>query len=213
MKNFRRSYYNTFSRFYDKFVALHSADAQGALRRFFSHKVPVMEGDFVLDICTGTGSLLLYLREKTGVDGLVVGADFSTGMLKVGQAKTETLENVCVLASDVAYLPFNASVFDAVTCTHAFYELKGEAQDRGLREIVRVLKPGKPFLMMEHDVPKRPLIKALFYVRLFSMGAKRAIYILRHEKRILEKYFERVEKMTTPTGRSKIMICSKMLAP
>lgn len=207
MKNFRRSYYNAFSRFYDKFVALHSADTQGALRKFFSDKVPVMEGDSVLDICTGTGSLLLYLRKKVGVDGLVVGADFSTGMLKVAHEKTDRCKNICVLASDVACLPFNASVFDAVTCTHAFYELKGEAQDRVLREIVWVLKPGKPFLMMEHDVPKRPLIRALFYVRLFSMGAKRAIYILRHERRILEQYFQRVEKITTPTGRSKMMIC------
>ena len=61
--------------------------------------------------------------------------------------------------------------------------------------------------MMEHDVPRRPLIRALFYVRLFSMGAKRAIYVLRHEKRTLERYFESVEKITTPSGRSKIMIC------
>jgi len=207
MKNFRQFYYNAFSRFYDKFVALHSADAQGALRRFFSDKVPVMEGSFVLDICTGTASLLLYLRKKIGVHGLVVGADFSMGMLKVGHEKTRIYENICVLASDVAYLPFDASVFDAVTCTHAFYELKGEIQDRALSEIVRVLKPGKPFLMMEHDVPRSRLIRALFYLRLFSMGAKRAIYILRHERRTLERYFESVEKITTPTGRSKIMIC------
>jgi ubiquinone/menaquinone biosynthesis C-methylase UbiE len=207
MRNLRRSYYNAFSRFYDKFVALHSADAQGALRRFFSDRVPVTEGDFVLDICTGTGSLLLHLMEKTGVDGFVVGADFSTGMLKVGQEKIKMYKNTYVLACDVAYLPFNANVFDAVTCTHAFYELKGETQDRALREIVRVLKAGRPFLMMEHDVPRRPLIRALFYVRLFSMGAKRAIYILRHEKRTLKRYFESVEKITTPSGRSKIMIC------
>ena len=207
MRNLRRSYYNAFSRFYDKFVALHSADARGALRRFFSDRVPVTEGDCVLDICTGTGSLLSYLRDKTGIGGLVVGADFSTGMLKVAQEKTKMFENTYVLACDVAYLPFNAKVFDAVTCTHAFYELKGETQDRALREIVRVLKAGRPFFMMEHDVPRRPLIRALFYVRLFSMGAKRAIYVLRHEKRTLERYFESVEKITTPSGRSKIMIC------
>ena len=45
--------------------------------------------------------------------------------------------------------------FDAVTCSHAFYELKGETQERTLREILRILKPGKTFLMMEHDVPER----------------------------------------------------------
>ena len=33
MRNLRRSYYNAFSRFYDKFVALHSVDAHGALEK------------------------------------------------------------------------------------------------------------------------------------------------------------------------------------
>ena len=207
MKNFRRSYYNAFSRFYDKFVALHSVDAQGALRKFFSDKVPVKEGDCVLDICTGTGSVLLFLREKIGPEGLVVGADFSRGMLKVGQEKNKMYVNISLVESDVAYLPFKPNEFDAVTCTHAFYELKGETQDRVLREIVRVLKAGKPFIMMEHDVPKSALIRVLFYIRLFSMGAKRAFYILRHETRTLKGYFRVVEKIPTPTGRSKIMIC------
>lgn len=207
MKNFRRSYYNVFSRFYDKFVALHSSDAQGALRRFFSDQVPVKENESVLDICTGTGSLLLNLREKAGAYGLVVGVDFSAGMLRVGQEKTKVYDNVFLLASDVGYLPFDADVFGAVTCTHAFYELKGETQDRALAEIARVLKPGRPFLMMEHDMPKRALIRFLFYVRLFSMGAKRAIHILRHERQTLEKHFSVVEQIVTPTGRSKVMIC------
>jgi hypothetical protein len=41
------------------------------------------------------------------------------------------------------------------------------------------------------------------------MGAKRAMTILRHEKAMLGRYFKSVEKVITPTGRSKIMICSK----
>jgi demethylmenaquinone methyltransferase/2-methoxy-6-polyprenyl-1,4-benzoquinol methylase len=207
MRNLRRCYYNAFSRFYDQFVALHSVDAHGALREFFSEKVPVKEGDSVLDICTGTGSLLLYLRDKIGAKGLVAGVDFSRGMLKVGQEKTKTYKNISLVESDVACLPFDANAFDTVTCSHAFYELKGETQDRALRETVRVLKPGKPFLMLEHDVPKSALIRALFYIRLFSMGAKRAIHILRHERTTLEAYFENVEKLVTPNGRSKILIC------
>ncbi|OEU51437.1 MAG: hypothetical protein BA861_11855 [Desulfobacterales bacterium S3730MH5] len=207
MKNFRRAYYNSFSLYYDKFVSLHSVGAQGTLRKFFSDKVPVKESGFVLDICTGTGSLLPYLRTNIGPKGFVVGLDFSRGMLEISQRKTRMHENISLLESDVAYLPFHGNVFDAVTCTHAFYELKGKTQDRVFREIVRVLKPGRPFLMMEHDVPKNALIRAMFYIRLFSMGAKRAIHIMRHERKTLERYFRIVEKIVTPTGRSKIMLC------
>ena len=61
--------------------------------------------------------------------------------------------------------------------------------------------------MLEHDVPKSSLIRALFYIRLFSMGAKRAIHILKHERTTLETHFKIVEKLVTPTGRSKILVC------
>jgi ubiquinone/menaquinone biosynthesis C-methylase UbiE len=208
-KSIRQIYYNAFSRFYDRFVALHSSDAQGAAREYLSNMVPASEGDRILDMCTGTGSLLLRLRKRLEGGGLVVGVDFSRGMLHVNQKKTETYENICLVEADVASLPFPAQSFDAITCYHAFYELKGESQERSLQEILRVLKPGKVFLMMEHDLPEKPLVRAMFYLRLASMGAKSAINILRHEKMMLGRYFRRVEKVITPTGRSKIMLCRK----
>lgn len=108
------------------------------------------EGDCVPDIGKGTGSLLPCLRDKTGVDGLVVGADFSTGMLKVGQEKIKIYENTYVRACDVAYLPFNANVFDAVTCTHAFYESKGDTQDRVTKEPRLVSNP----VIVSHEIPR-----------------------------------------------------------
>lgn len=207
MRNFRRSYYNVFSRVYDAFVALHSGDAQNNLRRFLSTQVPVETGNRVLDICTGTGTLLSYLRGKVGVDGIVVGVDFSRGMLEVSRDKITSYKNIHLIECDVGFLPFRDNIFDAVTCSHAFYELKGETQDRVLKEIVRILKPGSSFLMMEHDVPESPIIRFLFYVRLFSMGAKRAVSILRHEQKTLGKYFDYVKKINAPGGKSKIMVC------
>ena len=54
VKNYRRSYYSLFSRFYDRFVALHASDAQHIARRYLAELVPVSEGDRVLDLCTGT---------------------------------------------------------------------------------------------------------------------------------------------------------------
>jgi len=207
--HFRRIYYDAFSRFYDGFVALHSSDSQGATREFLSSMVPARDGDRILDMCTGTGSLLVWLQNRVESCVLAVGVDFSRGMLKVNQKKTEIYENICLVEADVASLPFREQSFDAVTCSHAFYELKGEAQEKSLQEVLRVLKPGKVFFMMEHDLPENLLVRAMFYLRLALMGAKRAMSILRHEKTMLERHFRRVEKVITPTGRSKIMICQK----
>lgn len=207
MRNFRRCYYNKFSRFYDQFVSLHSSDKQGAMRFFLASLLPVQEGQVVLDLCSGTGSLLLYLRKRVGLSGLVVGVDFSIGMLRASQRKVNSYNNIGLLESNVGYLPFHAEVFDAVTCSHAFYELQGELQDLVLREVVRVLKPGKPFLLMEHDIPRNALVRVLFYIRLLSMGSQRAVAFLRDERERLKRYFKTVEKISTPTGRSKIMSC------
>jgi ubiquinone/menaquinone biosynthesis C-methylase UbiE len=207
VRTFRQKYYDLFSRYYDGFVALHSTDKQEKLRGLLAEHTDVDEGDRVLDICTGTGSTLLPVQRRLGNNGLVVGTDFSRGMLRKAQSKIVGFPNVFLVQADAANAPFKARVFDAVTCCYAFYELKGQTQEQCLREIGRVLKPGKPFLMMEHDVPRRRLTRMLFYVRLLSMGLKKTVQILRHERELLLRYFKDVDKITMPGGRTKIMIC------
>jgi len=207
MRKSRRKYYDVFSRFYDRFIEMHSSGHQGELKRFFAKATGVPEGGIILDICTGTGTLLPYLKARVAGAGRVVGVDFSSGMLDVARKKCTALDRTDLVQGDVGRLPFSNRVFDAVTCTHAFYELKGESQDRCLREIRRVLKPGCPFLMMEHDVPENPVVRFLFYIRIMSMGTHRAVQILKREKEYLAGYFSHVVKVNTPAGRSKILIC------
>jgi len=209
MKRIRRVYYDVFSGFYDRFVALHSRDRQGHARRFLADQVVLERPGTVLDLCTGTGTLLTQLCDRVGGGGRVVGADFSRGMLKEGRRKTAGLPSVHLVEADAGGLPFAAGAFDAVTCSHAFYELKGDTRDRTLREIVRVLRPGGSFLMMEHDVPANPFVRFLFYVRLTVVGAGRARAFLRDEQHILEGYFGSVRKILAPAGRSKVMVCTK----
>ena len=205
----RRAYYDVFSKYYDGFVALHSRDPQGVARKFLVDKIPIQNGGSVLDLCTGTGTLLTHLQAKVGPNGQVVGVDFSPGMLKVAREKTKSFANVNLVEADAGCLPFAAETFDAVTCSHAFYELKGETQERALREIVRVLRPSGAFLMMEHDVPANAFVRALFYLRLTFIGGGRAITFLRREQEVLERHFASVEKVMAPAGRSKVMICRK----
>lgn len=209
MRRLRRAYYDWFSKRYDGFVGLHSRDRQGSARRFLADQMPVKEGGSVLDLCTGTATVLPFLQAKVGPRGRVAGVDFSRGMLNVGRAKTRAFANIHLVEAEAERLPFAGGTFDAVTCSHAFYELQGKAQDEALREVCRVLRPKGAFLMMEHDVPRNPLVRMLFFLRLASMGAGRAFSILRHEQQLMGRYFGRVEKVTIPAGRSKILISWK----
>lgn len=207
MRKFRQKYYDWFSHVYDQFIKMHSSNQQGTLKTHLAQKTEVEKGGKILDICTGTGGLLTYIDKQLKDDSLAVGVDFSSGMLSVAKEKIRNSKRLFLVQADVSKLPFKDQAFDTVTCAHAFYELKGEDQENCLREIIRTLRPGKPFLMMEHDIPEKPLIRLLFYIRMMSMGARKALEILRNEKEMLSKYFKFVEKINTAGAKSKILIC------
>ncbi len=208
MRRFRRKYYDLFSRFYDRFIALHATDKQGLLRDILAERANVRSGDVVLDICTGTGAALGPLAARAGGAGLTVGLDFSSGMLRAARAKHRGRHAVCLVQADCSRLPFKDGRFAAVTCSHAFYELKDQTQAEALAEVKRCLRPGRPFLMMEHEVPQNRFVRVLFYIRLMSMGRQRALQILKHETQFLKRHFHHVEKAAAPSGRSKLYICT-----
>jgi SAM-dependent methyltransferase len=161
----------------------------------------------VLDLCCGTGAVTRALAERLGFGPLVVGLDFSSGMLGQGRmaAARAGLLAIRWVQADAAALPFKAGVFDVVTCAYALYELKGAARGAMLREVARVLLPGGRFLAMEHEVPTRPLLRLLFLLRLAVIGAEGARAFLGDEVQELDRVFGHAKKERVPPGKSKIL--------
>ena len=58
MGTFRRKYDDLFSKFYDRFIAMHATDKQGVLRDILAEQSAARPGDVMLDICSGTGAFL-----------------------------------------------------------------------------------------------------------------------------------------------------------
>ena len=89
----------------------------------------------------------------------IIGADISTGMLAVMSDKVAAAglqELVSVEEGDCASLQFSDGSFDAVTV--AFGVRNFEDRELCLAEILRVLKPGGRFIMLELGVPScRPV--------------------------------------------------------
>ncbi len=205
----RIKYYNAFSHVYDKFISLHSKDLQQKARNFLIATVRPQKGDVILDICTGTGSLLPLYAQAVGEKGKVIGIDFSKGMLRVARKKTEHFKNIFLVQADVSALPVRSEIASAISCSHAFYELGGKTADACLHEVWRILKKGHAFFMMEHEIPRNRLIRAMYYLRLFSMGSQRMREILHHETERFEKIFDPVKKIISPSGKSKIIVAQK----
>lgn len=211
MNSLRQLYYDLFSRIYDTIIRLHSKDIEGSLRRFITEKTNLSKGERALDLCTGTGSVAIELAKHVGEDGLVIGLDFSHGMLDKAKekAKKSQTDHLHLVQANASQLPFKASSFHGATCSHAFYELKGEERARAINETARVLVDGGRFCLMEHAKPKKGFPRLLFYVRIFFLGARDARKFLSEEGSIFGERFKNITKVMSPTGQSKLIYGEK----
>ncbi|MDX1271020.1 MAG: bifunctional demethylmenaquinone methyltransferase/2-methoxy-6-polyprenyl-1,4-benzoquinol methylase UbiE [Bizionia paragorgiae] len=108
----------------------------------------------ILDIATGTGDLAINLAETDAEK--IVGLDISRGMLDVGveKIKKKNLDSkIEMVLGDSEHLPFSDSSFDAITV--AFGVRNFENLESGLKEILRVLKPGGTFVILETSMPTK----------------------------------------------------------
>jgi len=105
----------------------------------------------VLDLCCGTGDMAFALRRQAGTAGAaIVGADFAHPMLERALQKSDGNSPRWVEA-DALNLPFPNESFDLVTSAFGFRNLAD--YDAGLREIVRVLRPGAELGILECSEP------------------------------------------------------------
>jgi len=211
MISLRQFYYDIFSNFYDFIIRLHSRDIEGSLRRFISEKTNLSKGDRALDLCSGTGSVAIELAKQLGEKGLVIGLDFSRGMIEKAKekAKNSKIDGIHLVQANANQLPFKESSFHGITCSHAFYELKGYERAEAINEVARVLIAGGRFCLMEHAKPQRRIPRLLFYVRIFFLGAKDARKFLSEEGSIFGERFKNITKVMSPTGQSKLIYGEK----
>ena len=140
----------------------------------------------ILDIATGTGDLAIALSETGARE--IIGLDISKGMLDVGRKKilSKNLEEIIqMVQGDGESLPFEKDHFDAITV--AFGVRNFEDLEKGLKEILRVLKPGGILAILETSVPTKTPIKQGYFVytryilpligRLFSKDRKAYAYL------------------------------------
>ncbi|WP_318641262.1 bifunctional demethylmenaquinone methyltransferase/2-methoxy-6-polyprenyl-1,4-benzoquinol methylase UbiE [Flavobacterium ardleyense] len=108
----------------------------------------------VLDVATGTGDLAIMLSSTPAEE--IVGIDISAGMLDIGKkkiAQKNLSQKIEMRQEDSEALTFADNSFDAVTV--AFGIRNFETLEKGLAEILRVLKPGGIFVILETSVPEK----------------------------------------------------------
>lgn len=205
----RRRYYDIFSLFYDRFIQLHARRDESGTREFLadSAALPHVDAPLGLDICCGTGAVLLALANRHP-RGTFVGYDFSRGMLHAARGKRSN-GRITLAQGNAAALPFADDTFHVVTCSHALYELKGADRAKALNEMKRVVRQDGVVLIMEHEAPTGTLAACMFRLRLKAMGSADAKEFVQSGLAPFRKIFPSVSLRHTPTGSSKLICCRK----
>ena len=102
-------------------------------------------GETILDLAAGTGT---SSQPFADAGATVVPCDFSIGMLEVGKRERPQL---AFTAGDGMLLPFGDETFDAVTISFGLRNIVDPIE--GLRELLRVTKPGGRIVVCEFSTP------------------------------------------------------------
>jgi demethylmenaquinone methyltransferase / 2-methoxy-6-polyprenyl-1,4-benzoquinol methylase len=125
----------------------------------------------ILDVATGTGDFALQALELNPTK--VIGIDISDGMLEVGRKKVQNRQlssKVELLNGDSENLQFEENKFDAVTV--GFGVRNFENLEKGLGEILRVMKPGAMLVVLEFSKPRSFPFKQIYSVYFKSILPK-----------------------------------------
>ena len=115
----------------------------------------------ILDIATGTGDFALAALKINPKE--VVGIDISEGMLAVGKEKmiAKKVDNIISMQlGDSENLPFEDNYFDGLTV--GFGVRNFENLEKGLAEMLRVIRPEGKAIILEFSKPKKFPVKQVF---------------------------------------------------
>jgi len=124
----------------------------------------------VLDVATGTADMAIMMARYLHAVR-ITGVDISNGMLEIGRQKVKRLqlgERIDLQAGDSESLQFADGSFDAITV--AFGVRNFENLEKGLKEMLRVLKPGGRLVVLEFSQPRTPGIRQFYdlYLRMVA---------------------------------------------
>lgn len=153
---------------YDVFNRLASCGLDQHWRRVALARGGIAPGQRILDVCAGTGDLAMLAARRQRGAGTVLGADLNGMMLAWAQRKQRAQRlPIAWVQADALALPFQSDSFDRVTIAFSTRNL-GDLT-AGIREMLRVVRPGGQLIILETGRPRHPWVRVAYYAFLFTI--------------------------------------------
>jgi len=191
---------------YDFLNRFLSAGIDVSWRRKAIKQLKTFQPENILDVATGTGDVAI-LAEKMLHPIKITGIDISEGMLDIGRKKIGDLglqNKIELMQGDSEKIGFADNSFDAITV--AFGVRNFQNLEKGLAEMLRVLRPGGKLVVLEFSRPKNIVFKTLynFYMKIITPGVGK---LIAKNKDAYEYLNESVQRF--PEGKNFIDILNK----
>lgn len=136
----------------------------------------------MLDLGCGTGDLAISMASLAAANAEITGVDFSLPMLKLAKQKAVNAgveKVVSFVYGEADSLPFPDGYFDCVGISFAFRNLtyKTPLKNPHLSEVLRVLKPGGLYVIVESSQPSNRFFRLLFRIYLRSFVAPMGMWL------------------------------------
>ncbi|MDM5271183.1 methyltransferase domain-containing protein [Sulfurovum sp. zt1-1] len=180
--------YSSISKIYDIF----EWPVEQILFKKLRKKAVALAKGKVLEVGAGTGKNFPYYDRKS-VE--LTAIDFSEGMLEVAQKKKNNLrwDSLKLLQMDVEKMDFKDNSFDFVISTFVFCTVSDPQE--GLKEIMRVLKPGGKAIFLEHMKSRYHVINIFLFIMNFFSTRLLGTSMLRETQKSIENMGFQVESV------------------
>lgn len=157
-----RALFDAIARRYDLINDLQSAGLHRLWKRTMVRWAAVGPGQRALDVCCGTGDVAWRLA-ATGAE--VVALDFSAAMLEIARRRAARrgarAARIQFVHGDALNLPFADNSFDAVTIAYGLRNLADWQE--GLRQMLRVCRPGGRLVILDFGKPAHPWWRKIYF--------------------------------------------------
>jgi ubiquinone/menaquinone biosynthesis C-methylase UbiE len=179
---------------YDSYMQKITLGRDALLRERTIKKSGIKEGDTVLEVGSGTGTLSLAAKRKAGKSGNVYGIDIIPGMIELSKQKAKNVdEDITFTLGNIVEIPHEDNKFDVVMCSFMIFHVSEQTRRKGISEIYRVLKPGGRLFIVDLGLPKGSFQRTIAKLMLGFM--------INHELDELEPLFTQSRIINVESGK------------